>query len=316
MLPKRYIVALAVGLMVVTPCVRVPDARALPGQGSIVTANPAPNPDQIHSLIMRAIENQHRDDHALEEFERTEHRVTRKGETADVPTDLTERIVPWGAGTIKLALAENGVPVSADKYRQELESAVTALDLALHPNDRYKEDAAKFDKRRHDHAELVDTATKAFRVTWAGRETRVDTAGTRTLVKFLLEPDPDYKPINRFAASFQHVHAVLWVDEAQAQFARLEADISTDIMFGGGVAGRVYHGGHVVMVQEEVEPGIWLPTVYDYDVDGRKFMFAFGVHERTEISGYHRVGPPPQAIEIMRSDLNNLTAVAPAPHSN
>jgi hypothetical protein len=66
------------------------------------------------------------------------------------------------------------------------------------------------------------------------------------------------------------------------------------------------------MVQEEVAPGIWLPTLYNYEVDGRKFMFAFGIHERTEITRYHRVGPPPQAAEIVRNELNNLTAVTPA----
>jgi len=102
------------------------------------------------------------------------------------------------------------------------------------------------------------------------------------------------------------------VDEAQAQFARLEGDITTDITFGGGIAGKVYHGGHVVMVQEEVAPGIWLPTLYNYELDGRKFLFAFGIHERTEITRYRRVGPPPQAIEILRNELNNLTAATPA----
>lgn len=283
------------------------------GQGAIISGNPAPSREQIHSLIMRTVENQHRDDRSLEEFERTEHAITRKGENAEIVTDLTERILPSEAGNIKLKMAENGVPVSTEVYRRELEFAVTALDLALHPNEQYKEGVMKFEKRRRDHAELVDAATKAFRVTWAGRETRADSAGARTLVKLILEPDPDYKPINRFAASFQHIHAMLWVDEVQAQFARLEADIATDITFGGGVAGKVYHGGHIVMVQEEVAPGIWLPTLYDYEVDGRKFLFAFGVHEHTEISRYRRVGPPPQAIEIVRNELSKLTAVAPRP---
>jgi hypothetical protein len=305
--------ALAVCLTALAAWAGTPGARALPsGQGAIMTANPAPSPEQIHSLIMRAIENQHRDDRALEEFERTEHSITRKGENAEIVTNLTERILPSGTGNIKLKMAENGVPVSEEIYRQELEFAVAALELAMHPNDRYKEDLAKFEKRRRDHAELVDTSTKAFRATWAGRETRTDSAGARTLMKFLLEPDPDYKPINRFAASFQHVHATLWVDEAQAQFARLEGDIATDIPFGGGIAGKVYHGGHVVMVQEEVAPGIWLPTLYNYEVDGRKFLFPFGVHERTEVTRYRRVGPPPQAIEIVRNELNNLTAATPA----
>jgi hypothetical protein len=308
----RHIVALGVCLIALAPWLGIPSAQALAGgQGAIITGNPAPSPEQIHSLIMRAIENQHRDDRALEEFERIEHVITRKGENAEIVTDLTERILPSGTGNIKLKTAENGVPVTPDAYRQELEFAVNALDLAMHPNDRFKEDLAKFERRRHDHAELVDTATKAFRVTWAGRETRADSAGPRTLMKFLLEPDPDYKPINRFAASFQHVHATLWVDEAQAQFARLEGDIVTDITFGGGIAGKVYHGGHVMMEQEEVAPGIWLPTLYNYEVDGRKFLFAFGIHERTEVTRYRRIGPPPQAVEIMRNELNNLTAVTP-----
>jgi hypothetical protein len=306
-------VALGVCLIALAPWHGAPPARALAGaQGAIITGNPAPSPGEIHSLIMRAVENQHRDDRALEEFERTEHVITRKGENAEVLTDLTERIIPSGTGNIKLKMAENGVPVSPELYRQELEFAVNALDLPNHPNDRYKEDLAKYERRNRDHAELLDTSTKAFRVTWAGRETRAGSAGPRTLMKFLLDPDPDYKPINRFAASFQHVHATLWVDENEAQFARLEGDIATDITFAGGVAGKVYHGGHVVMVQEEVAPGVWLPTQYDYEVDGRKFVFAFGIHERTEITRYRRVGKPPQAAEIVRNELNNLTAVTPA----
>jgi hypothetical protein len=313
MVQIRHIVALGVCWIALAQRFGAPSARALAGgQGAIVTGNPAPSPDQIHSLIMRAVENQHRDDRALEEFERTEHVVTRRGENAEIVTDLTTRVLPSETGNIKLQMAENGVAVSPELYRHELEFAVSALDLAMHPNDRYKEDLAKFERRRRDHADLVDTATKAFRVTWAGRETRTDSTGVRTLMKLLLEPDPNYKPINRFAASFQHVHATLWVDEAQAQFARLEADIATDITFGGGVAGKVYHGGHVVMEQEEVAPGIWLPALYTYDLDGRKFLFAFAIHERTEVTRYRRVGPPPQAIEILRNELNNITAVTPA----
>jgi hypothetical protein len=313
MIQIRHIVALGVSLLLLPSWPGIPSAGALAGgQGAIITGNPAPTPEQIHSLLARALENQHRDDRALEEFERIERAIARKGENTEVVSDITERIVPSPTGNLKLKMTENGVAVPPETYRSELEFAVNALGLVMHPNDRYKEDLAKRDRRRRDHAELVDTTIHAFRVTWAGRETRADSSGTRTLLKFLLEPDPDYKPINRFAVIFQHIHATLWVDEAQAQFARLEADIATDIPFAGGVAGKVYHGGHVLMVQEEVAPDIWLPTLYNYEVDGRKFLFAFGIHERTEVTRYRRVGPPAQAIEIVRNELNNLTAVTPA----
>jgi len=260
-------------------------------------------------MVARVVDNQHRNDRAIEEFERVERVVSRKGgDNSPVLLDHTDRVMPSGTGIMRLRMAQDGSPVSPDLYRRELQFALYALELAIHPNDRWKQDLARFEKRRRDRAELVDSAAKAFRITWAGRETR----GSRTLAKVLLDSDPDYKPTSRLTGIFEHVHVVLWVDESQAQVARLEADITSDITFGGGIIGKVYHGGHFVMEQSEVAPGVWLPTLYTYDVDGRKFLFGFGLHERTEVTRYRHVGPPAQSIEIIRDELNTLSAEAPA----
>ncbi len=275
------------------------------GQDATISANPAPSAAQIKSLIDRMIANQHKDDRAINEFERVEHVITRKsGDGSDIASDQTERILPSGTGVMKLELEQIGVPYSQDLHRQQLQYAVGALDLYLNPNDRMKQSVAKFEKRQRDRAELVDAAEKAFKVTWAGRETR----GSRTFAKFLLDPDPNYKAGLRFATTFEHIRAVLWVDESQAQMARFEGDIASDIVFVGGIAGKVYRGGHFVMEQSEVAPGVWLPTLYTYDVDGRKFLFGFSIHERTEATRYRRVGPPAQEIEVIRAELNNLSA--------
>jgi hypothetical protein len=279
------------------------------GQGPTLAANPAPTPEQLNSLVARAVESQHRNDRAMEEFERVEHVVTyRDGENSEILSERTERVLPSGTGFMHLQTAESSPPVSPELHVHQLQYAVSVLSLYLHPNDRIKQDLARFEKRQRDRAELVDAAAKAFRVTWAGRETR----GSRVLVKLLLDPDPDYKPTSRFATTFQHVHASLWLDESQAQMARLEGEITSDISFAGGVAGKVYHGGHFVMEQSEVAPGVWLPTLYTYSVDGRKFLFGFGVHERTDVTHYRHVGPPSESIEIIRGELNNLTAQTPA----
>lgn len=318
MIRTKYLVALGTAVVAMAPWIAAPPARALGGgQHPIVEANPAPTPEQLQALIARAVENQHRDDRAMEEFERVERVVTRKPDgSSAVLTDRTDRVLPSGTGVMKLPLAENGVPVSPEIYRHWLQIAVNALDIAIHPNDRYNQDMIKFQKRRRERSELVDSAFKAFLMKWAGRETLPDPSaphGTRTLAKILLDPNPSYVPTSRFDAAFAHAHATLWVDESQAQFARLEGDITSDISFAGGVAGKIYHGGHFVLEQSEVAPGVWLPTLYTYDVDGRKFVFGFGVHERTEIAHYRRVGPPSQSIEIIRAELNNLTAETPAP---
>jgi hypothetical protein len=278
------------------------------GQGPTVSANPAPTPEQIQFLITRMVKNQHGNDRAIEEYERVEHVVLRKdGENSEVVADRVERVLPSGTGTMRLQTAQSSPPVSPEVHRRQLQYAVTALDRFLHPNDHDKQDLAKFEKRRRDHAELIEDAAKAFRVTWAGRETR----GSRTLAKLFLDPDPNYKPTPHLSATFEHVHVVLWVDESQAQTERLEADIISDITFGGGIVGKVYRGGHFVMEQSEVASGVWLPTLYTYDVDGRKFLLGFGLHERTDVSHYRHVGPPSQSIEIIRSELNDMTAETP-----
>jgi hypothetical protein len=307
---SRQIAALTAPMLVLALFVDALAADPRPGgQGSTITANPAPTAEQIQSLIARTVENQRRNDQAIEEYERVERVVTLKdGENSEVVSDRTERVLPSGTGTMRLQTAQSSPPVSPELHRRELQYAVSALDRFLHPNDRMKQDLAKFEKRRRDHAELVDAAAKAFRITWAGRETR----GSRTLAKLLLDPDPNYKPTSRLSATFEHLHAVLWVDESQAQMVRTEVEITSDIPFGGGIVGKVYRGGHIVMEHSEVAPGVWLPVHSTYDVDGRRFLLGFGIHERTDVSHYHHVGPPSRSIEIIRSELNDLTAETPA----
>ena len=59
------------------------------------------------------------------------------------------------------------------------------------------------------------------------------------------------------------------------------------------------------MDQTEVAPGVWLPVLYDYNFEGRKFFFGIGVHERTTVSQYKRIGPPKEALAVIRAELSN-----------
>jgi hypothetical protein len=53
-------------------------------------------------------------------------------------------------------------------------------------------------------------------------------------------------------------------------------------------------------------PGQWLPTYEQYDFDGRKFVVPFSIHERTFYSDYKRVGPPKEAVGVVRDELRKL----------
>ena len=157
-------------------------------------------------------------------------------------TDLTQRVVPSGTGTVKLKTIENGMPVSAEQYREELEFAVNALGLTQAPQRPLQpRSQAKFERRTREHAELVDASTYAFRVTFAGRETRPGlyracsahaaeaAAGARSGLQTQRRAFPP--------ASSTCARGCGWTKSRRSLHA-WKADIVTDIPFAGGIAGE------------------------------------------------------------------------------
>lgn len=281
--------------------------QAAPSDNPAAPNASAPSPDAIRALMARMVENQHGNDRALEEYERIEQTVTRKaGPDSPVVSQRTDLVMPTGTGVIRFPAKPDGSPVDVESRRRNIEFVIRAFELARNPDDREKQDFAKLEKRRRERADLVDEIGRAFRVTFLGREER----DSHVYGKYLLEPDPGFKPRAQFGSLFAHVRATLWVDESAAQMVRLEADIATDASFGGGILGKVYHGGHFKLEQTEVAAGVWLPTRDIYDVDGRRFLFGYGVHEQTDSSHYRHLGPPEKAIPVLRNELNNLTTSA------
>ena len=84
---------------------------------------PAPSEAELKARAQKLIANQHRNDRALEEYERVEHQVSRTG--GDYPRvleDRTFRVVPTGSGTMKLLLKTDGKPVDPAEYRKQLQA--------------------------------------------------------------------------------------------------------------------------------------------------------------------------------------------------
>lgn len=261
------------------------------------------SPAEIRALVDRVAANQHRDDDALELYERLERRSLRQSAKDSSSSDnKTWRVIPTGTGTVRVLVEDAGKPADPALYRKQLLDAAQALKNSTNPNlSRQKQDEEKFARRKRERIALVDAAKDAFVFTFLGREER----NGRTLLKFSAEPNPNYKPTSRNTSFFANVRAVGWVDEASSQIVRFDAEIFKDISVGGGILGKVYRGGRFVLEQAEVAPGIWLPTLYQFDFDGRKFFFSFDVHETTEASRYRHIGPPREALAVIRRELNS-----------
>jgi len=272
--------------------------------GSVAGQGDAPPTDvQLRALIDRVLANQHADDDALPLFQRVERRQYRAhASDTKLSDDRTYRVIPIGTGTGWRVLVEkNGHSVPAPDYQAEILKVERALELVSDPaNPKSKRDIEKYHRRLKDRADLLTAARDGFSFTWLGRETR----GDRTLDKIRMAPNPNFKPSSRETELFAHVEATLWIDEVSAHVARVVAELTSDFTVGGGLVGKAYRGSRMTIEQAEVEPGVWLPSLYQYDYSWREFFSTTEVHEHTEASHYVRIGPPAEALAFIRRELS------------
>jgi hypothetical protein len=272
--------------------------------GSPQETNTARPPDDQwnHALFDRVIENQKKNDAAMDLYERIERVESRKtnGETQTAEVKIA-RVVPAGTGAAHLPVGPDGKAVDAAAYRVELEklekSLVWAADSGRAQHDAYE----KIAKKRKEREDLIGAARIAFLFTFLNREER----GGRTLLKYRMTPNPAFKPTTRSTSVYTRVKGMVWIDQESGELARIEGEVTEDISLGLFLA-RVYKGSHFMQERYEMAPGLWLPTFSQYDFDGRKFFASFSVHDRTFYSNYRLVGTPKEALELVRGELKQL----------
>jgi hypothetical protein len=281
-------------------CVSVAPLPASDSDGTGSGQANAPSEAELKALGDRIIEALHNDDAIMDEYERIEHHLILTGMNRHVTEDRTYRVVPTGTGTLRLLIKEDGKPVDADVYRKQLRDWEQVLEIASNPKDAREQAAyAKWQRHMKERRDLVEAARNAFRANWGGHETR----DGRLLDVLVLEPNPSFEPHTMAENVLTHARVKIWVDDASANIVHGEAEIVKDVNFGGGVVGKLYRGGKFSIDNTEVAKGFWAPTRVQYDYAGRKFVFVFESHEITETTHYRHVGPPAQALALVRNEL-------------
>ncbi|PYU24609.1 MAG: hypothetical protein DMG32_13525 [Acidobacteria bacterium] len=258
---------------------------------------------QIRDLVDRAIENQRRNDLMLDQYARTEHSLFH-GSGKEPKRDVVSRVIPAGEGIIRVELERDGKTSDAAYLEEQWHGVAQALFAEAHGRNPHVANFFETGRRRHERADMVTAIGKAFIFRWAGRAS----INGRRVVKLNFTPDPAYRSSTRFAAIYAHSSGAAWVDESSAQLIRAEAELTDDVSWGAGIIAKVYRGGKFTFEQREVEPGVWMPTQYSYDFDGRKFLFSLDVHERMDYTEYVRVGPPEEAIAVIRREHPSIFA--------
>lgn len=265
---------------------------------------PVPSEAETSALLDRIIANQKKDDLAQMTFERIERQEFRKSASDAQPSQVKIfRVVPAGTGIDRIPLGPDGKPVDLAAYRADLKQLERTLAWAAEGGHEQREAYEKIAKRQKERADLIEATRTAFIYTFGDRE-RV---GERLLAKYRVEPNPAFKPANRAAMIFSKVHGYIWVDEAAAQLARADMEVTENVAIVGILA-KIYKGSHFMQDRFEIAPGIWLPSFSQQDFDGRKLFIGFAIHERTFFSQYRRIGSPKEALQAIREELSQMSS--------
>ena len=164
-----------------------------------------PDKQWDHALFDRVIENQKKNDAAMDSYERIERVEVRKTTADGQITDVrTSRVIPAGTGAAHLPMGPDGKPVDPG-YRLELEKLERALVWAADTGHGQREAYEKIAKKRKEREDLIGAARTAFVFTYIASEQR----DSRTLLKYRMTPNPAFKPSSRATSIYTRVRGTV-----------------------------------------------------------------------------------------------------------
>jgi len=145
---------------------------------------------RAQEMIDRVVENQKKNEQALDIYERIEKVEVRKAGSDAQPLSVKiSRVIPAGTGVGKIPVRPDGRAVDDAAYRAELGKIVKALTWAVEDGRAQREAYEKISKKKKEREVLIDATRRAFLYTFASEERRGDVL----LSKYRMEPNPGFK---------------------------------------------------------------------------------------------------------------------------
>lgn len=158
-------------------------------------------------------------------------------------------------------VAKNDKPLPPKEQMQEQEK----LDHELAK--RQKEtpaERAKLEKERTGNRRYLQEVPLAFNLGLIGTEV---VSGKNTWV-IAAEPKPGYKPSADRAKVLTKIRAKIWIDQAEYQWVKVDAEAIEPISFEFGLF-RIAQGGKLHFEQMRINDEVWLPSILSASADAR-----------------------------------------------
>jgi hypothetical protein len=110
-------------------------------------------------------------------------------------------------------------------------------------------------------------------------------------LKFSFRPTGSFSSHDGETQIYRALQGTVWVDPGQERLIRIDGLVTRNVSFGWGIFGKLYKGGHYLIEQAEVEPGIWAVTRLDLDLKMRVFLDTSRVLRNEQDSNFESVAP-------------------------
>jgi hypothetical protein len=190
----------------------------------------------------------------------------------------TERVVETEKGKVRLLLAEDGKPLSAE--RQAAERAKLA-DIVANPDAFQRREQAMKNDEQHAEQMLV-LLHKAFLFD--------DPRTEGNDLKIGFRPDPAYQPRTIEEKVLHAMSGTVLVDERTKQLHRIEGKLPADVSLGYGLLGTIHAGSSFNTEHEMEQGGEWKEALANTAIEGKAMLFKeIGRNEHVVHSEFKRM---------------------------
>jgi hypothetical protein len=224
--------------------------------------------DQIKDLIRQAAENDVENDKKQRNYtyiqHQEEHRLNGKGEPQSSETKTFEVMMLYNDQVLRL-IEKDDKPLSEKDAVKEEEKIQKIIDKRKNETeDQRKKRLAMEEKNREEDRQFVREVTDAYNFHFVG----VDDLEGRPTYVIDAEPRPSFEPQRKEARFLPKFRFRVWIDKAESQWVKLDAECIDTVSIGWFVA-RIHKGSRLMIEQTQVNDEAWLPKHMAVKVDVR-----------------------------------------------
>ncbi len=231
---------------------------ALVAAVALVAGAPALLAQDAREIVRKSVELDQSNWQRMKDYtwiaRQTERSLDSNGQVKGEKTEEWETVVVYGEPHRRM-MSRDGKALSAGDQRKEqdkLDQAVAKRQQET-PVQRARREA-EFEKNRENDREFLREVPDLFDFKLLGEE-KID---GRDVWVISATPKPDAKPKRSDAKPLLKVQAKVWIDKAEYQWVRLEAETTATISFGLFIA-RLNPGAKLIFEQTRVNDDVWLP---------------------------------------------------------